>query len=54
MFENLKLELATAGYSYISLEALQAVLDDEVQLSRTAHQEFDQFMEQGAAMFAPA
>jgi len=54
MYENLKLELATAGYEYISLEALQAVLDDEVNLSRTAHQEFEQYMAQGAAMFAPA
>jgi len=54
MYDNLKAELIAAGYKYISIEALQAVLDDQVKLTRTAHREFDQYMNAGARMFAPA
>ena len=54
MSNTLRAELQEAGYDHISIEALQAVLDNEIKLSHKAHTEFNEFMRQGAAMFAPA
>ena len=54
MFDQLRKEIAEAGYSHMSLEALQDIKANKVKLTHAAHEEFNEFMLQGSKMFAPA